>query len=317
MSYLKWISIAFFLFGPTWSISSRDAMSFYEEAYKIEKISPLLSIPLYEKAISVNTNKQVLKTCVSRLRYFYLKFGKNEEAILLRQKFGSEFVGNKNIESLIESISNEIGVSPSYLSSIAYLSSKSDEKPVHRLTEILNSNPNNKLFRFIFSLKMTLRDYSSLKKLFELNPSSEPFLKLAFLVKSEAEEADSLLDELGADEPLSLKRKSDLLYLKGMRLRSKKQMKLSARFFLMSSSYSRKDRGILEAARTLIAAGKKSEGCGLIKPSLKIENESDEILLYYCSEKSRNKLKQVRSSIQVLSEKENNLFFKRVLNEIR
>ncbi len=298
------------------SVYSRDALSYYEEAYRVEKISPILSIPLYEKVLSIKPDRQVLKTSVSRLRFLYLKFGKSEEAILLRQKYGNEFAGNKKIETLVQRMSDDMGVSSSFLSNVIYLSVQRGENSINRLTQILGAEQNKKLFRFIFSLKMNLKDYNTLQKIFESYPASDPFLKAAFLVKSGAEEADAELDMLGAGEPLSLNRKSDLLYLKGMTFRNKKQMKLSARYFLMSSSYARKDRGLAEAAKTLIASGKKSEGCGLLTSPIKVENESDEILSMYCTEKSLKNLRPVLPAIKILLEKDDNPFLKRIANEM-
>lgn len=91
----------------------------------------------------------------------------------------------------------------------------------------------------------------------------------------------------------------------------------------MSSSYNpykRKnyiDISTVELAKTLIISGRSSEACSFLKPGkILIRNEGDELLDLYCKQKNTLKIKKLKPSLQILAQRENGLFFKKILRII-
>ncbi|MCE9499495.1 MAG: hypothetical protein K8R21_03185, partial [Leptospira sp.] len=269
---------------------------------------------MYEKIVNSNaSNRQVLKTAVLRLEFLYEKFGRIEDITLLNAKMSGNYGLNKKMDKIIRRLSSEIGASEEELHRAINLCMKKNVVSTEKLAELIESSRNHRLFRFLFALKIKMKDFKSLHRIFEITGSPDKILYLTYLVKSHAENTEDAMRDIGSLPELTARQKSDILFLRGIDARNSADFRMSARYLLMSSSFARRDRGRIEAAKSLLIAGKKTEACSLIDFTLQIENESDEVLSKYCSGYKSSYFKQIRPSLKVLSEQDNGLIFQKIL----
>lgn len=74
--------LIFFYVRPVFSIT-------YEDAYSLEKESPVFAIPLYEEVAKTSSNSDVRKTASTRLYFLYEKFNKYVPALQYQIRAGT------------------------------------------------------------------------------------------------------------------------------------------------------------------------------------------------------------------------------------
>ncbi len=306
-------------------LDARESSSIYNEAYRIEKISPILAINLYEKVLDQkDINKKVLKNTVNRLFFLYIKFKRFEEIFILNSKFPPDKTRQKKTDQIIKNISVKLKIDESAFLEMVNLTLRNDETAKKELLSIYNYYPNHYLLRYIFAIKFQTGDLDSLAFLISEIPDINPVLKLAYLIKASriyttATSIEKAVKDSASISSLTDEQKSDILYFYGIYLRGKKKYRQSIRYFQMSATYSKKEEGfmpdgIIEAAKTLFITGNKKESCSIITAKVNVQSESDELIHLYC--KNKTSLKSVKKSILNLFEKDQDPLYQKILQVI-
>lgn len=308
------------------TLEAKESSNLYNEAYKIEKISPILAINLYERVLEEKkVSKKNLRNALNRLFFLYIKFKRYEEIFLLNSKYPPDKIRQKKTDQIIKNISIKLKMEESAFIEMVNLALQKDETARNELLSIYNYYPNNYLLRYIFAIKFRTKDLDSLAFLISEIPDINPVLKLAYLIKASkisttATTIEKAVKDAGTISSLTNEQKSDILYFYGVYLRSKKRYRQSIRYFYMSATYSNKEQsaytadGILEAAKTLFVTGNKKESCAMIPDKVNIQTETDEMIHIFC--KNKSSLKSVRRSIENLAEKEPTAFLNKLKEAI-
>ena len=321
-------SLAFFLSVANYNftpIFAKESSNIYNDAYRIEKISPVLAINLYEKILEENKlSKKNIKNTINRLFFLYIKFKRFEEIFLLNSKFPLDKIRQKKTDSLIKNISSQLKIDESAFQEMISISLRKDENSRKELLSIYNYYPNHYLLRYIFAIKFQTGDLDSLAFLISEIPDINPVLKLAYIIKASnvsttATGVEKAVKDAASISSLTDAQKSDILYFYAKYLRNIHKYRQSIRYFRMSSTYSKKEDGIvaegmIEVAKTLFIIGKTKEACSLLQEKINIQNESDEIIQLFC--KNKTGLLSVRRSITNLSEKDSDPVYKKAMQVV-
>ncbi|HNH53931.1 MAG TPA: hypothetical protein PK153_03895 [Leptospiraceae bacterium] len=304
-------------------IYAKESKSLYNEAYRIEKISPLLAINLYEKVLEqADISKKVQKNTINRLFFLYIKFSRFEEIFILNSKFPPDKVRQKKTDQLVKNISTNLKIDESAFLEMVNISLKNDETSRKDLLSIYNYYPSSYLLHYIFAIKFQTKDLDSLAFLISEIPDINPVLKLAYITKAAsvsttATSIEKAILDAASISSLTNEQKSDILFFYGTHLRNKKKYRQSIRYFHMSASYAKKEDGfisaeMIEVAKTLFISGGEKESCEILKSGkIKAQKEQDEILNLYC--KNKNNFKSVKRSIQeLILRNEDDFFYKKM-----
>lgn len=322
---MRFFSVVLFFLVTNYSFTAvyaKESSNLYNEAYRIEKISPILAINLYESILSQdNPNKKTLRNTINRLFFLYIKFKRFEEIFVLNSKFPPDKIRQKKTESLIRSISSQLKIEESAFQEMISIALRKDENSRKELLSIYNYYPNHYLLRYMFAIKFQTGDLDSLAFLISEIPDLNPVLKLAYIIKASnvsttATGIEKAVKDAASISSLTDAQKSDILYFYAKYFRNIQKYRQSIRYFRMSSTYTKKEDGIMaegmvEVAKTLFITGKTKEACALIQEKINVQNESDDILQLFCKNKSG--LRSVKRSIKNLSEKDPDLFYKKAI----
>src|SRR6185295_14254026 len=85
------------------AINAKESSSLYNEAYRVEKISPILAINLYEKVLEEEniSKKKVFRNTINRLFFLYIKFKRYEEICILNSKFPPDKTRQKKTDGIV------------------------------------------------------------------------------------------------------------------------------------------------------------------------------------------------------------------------
>ena len=319
------VIIFIFLINPLIPITAKESTNIYNEAYRVEKISPVLSINLYEKVLEKeDISKKILKNTINRLFFLYIKFNRYEEIFILNSKFPPDKTRQKKTDQLVRNISLRLKIDESAFLEMVSICLRKDENARKELLSVYNYYPSSYLLQYIFTIKFHTGDLETLAFLISEIPDINPVLKLAYTMRASkvyttATSIEKAIKDAASISSLTDEQKSDILYFYGTYLRSNKKYRQSIRYFHMSATYAKKEEGlvageILEAAKTLFITGADKEACSLLKSKVQIQKESDEILNLFCKNKSG--LRSVKRSIQNLAEKNDDEFYKKILKVI-
>ncbi|PJZ77506.1 hypothetical protein [Leptospira neocaledonica] len=299
------IRILFFL-----ALSLFPSLSFavsYEEAYELEKLSPIFAIPLYEDVVRSSGTGDFKKTASSRLYFLYEKFNKYIPAIQYQTRAGS--LKNKKGEwsSLVKTLSDGLGVTP--FSLLAVINSCSKETPVWEPPEptvhpetgeliqpsppdpyrVLSRKENHSLIRLCYSLKMKQKDFEGWDNVFFFLFSKDILTRdeaLPLWVGSSIQSGKGTpyrrVFFSGRFKELSNESKSDLLFLYAKFLRHNGKFESSTRYFLTSGTYASSKRGKWETAKNLLIMDRKKEACTMIGDSFNAGDESEILMKKIC-----------------------------------
>lgn len=320
---LTWILIA--ILAATFDLAqvqAKESSYIYKEAYRIEKISPVLAINLYEKVLEQSDiSKKNQKNTINRLFYLYIKFGRYAEVFILNSKYPPDKIRQKKTDQLIKNISTNLKIEESAFVEMVNIALKADEMSRKDLLSIYNYYPSSYLLQYIFAIKFQTKDLDSLAFLISEIPDINPVLKLAYIskaanVSTTATTVEKAIFDAASISSLTSEQKSDILFFYATHLRSKRKYRQSIRYYQMSSTYAKKEEGMLtgemlEAAKTLFISGGEKEACSILKAKIRVQKETDEILNLYCKNKSN--LKSVKRSItELVSKNSDDLFYKKI-----
>ncbi len=329
LSCLKLACVTYvFLIAATFNlaqIAAKESTNIYNEAYRIEKISPVLAINLYEKILKQeDISKKIKKNTINRLFFLYIKFNRFEEVFIFNSKYPTDKTRQKKTDQLVKNISLRLKIDESAFLEMVSISLRKDENAKKELLSIYNYYPSSYLLQYIFTIKFQTGDLDSLAYLLSEIPDINPVLKLAYIMKASkisttATSIEKAIKDAASISSLTEEQKSDILYFYGTYLRNKKKYRQSIRYFHMSASYAKKEEGflaeeMLEAAKTLFIIGSEKEACSLIQSKIRVQKESDEILNLFC--KNKTNLKSVKRSLLNLSEKDDDPIYKKALKVI-
>ncbi len=306
-------------------LAAKESSSVYNEAYRIEKISPILAMNLYEKVLEQeNIPKKIKRNTINRLFFLYIKYNRFEEVFIFNSKYPPDKTRQKKTDQLVRNISLKLKIDESAFLEMVSISLRKDENSRKELLSIYNYYPSSYLLQYIFTIKFQTGDLDSLAYLLSEIPDINPVLKLAYSMKASkvsttATSVEKAIKDAASISSLTDEQKSDILYFYGTYLRNKKKYRQSIRYFHMSASYAKKEEGLLagemvEAAKTLFVIGAEKEACSLIQSKIRIQKESDEILNLFC--KNKTSLRAVKRSLINLSEKEDDPIYKKALKVI-
>ena len=306
-------------------ITAKEASNTYSEAYRIEKISPVLAINLYESLLEEKKlSKKNLRNTINRLFFLYIKFKRFEEIFVLNSKFPPDKVRQKNTESIIKNISSQLKIDEYAFQEMIGIALRNDVNSKKELLTIYNYYPNHFLLRYIFAIKFQTGDLDSLAFLISEIPDINPVLKLAYSIKASnvsttARDVEKVVKDAASISSLTDAQKSDILYFYAKYLRNVRKFRQSIRYFRMSSTYSKKEEGImtegmLEVAKTLFILGKTKETCSLLQEKVNVQTESDEIVNFFCH--NPKSLHSVKRSIINLSENDPDPVYKKALKVV-
>ncbi|MDX1958633.1 MAG: hypothetical protein SFU98_08680 [Leptospiraceae bacterium] len=314
------IILLIFIIQPLVAI---DKLYYYEEAQKVEKISPYLSISLYETFLNQNPPKKFRGPVLSKLFDLYIQNNKIEEFIKHVTITGLDKLRKKKAEQFKAKIAKNIGLDPVKFNTMLDLILRTDIESREELLALYQREKSVEILNYAFAIKIKMKDLDSLayivSELTDINPS----FKIIYLIKTDSNEVLNAINNASMISDLSENQKMEILYLYGMFLRQKQKYKQSAKYFRMSASYYEDKRdylpiGILESAKSLFLAGKKAESCDMIwNKKLLIQSESDEFLSIYCNSKQKQNLSKLKSAFQVLSERDEGLIFRKYLKITR
>ena len=202
---------------------------------------------------------------------------------------------------------------------------KKDEYSLRSLIMEYNKSPNIYLLSYVFAIKLKQNQFESLAFLISEIPNMNPVLKFYYYVKVSSKltmttTVESVLNEVSSISELTNSQKADILFFYGMYLVEKKRFRHALRFYRMSSTFSKKEErtsrdGLNEVSKLLFILGQKKKACEIFNEKPKVSSESDEVLYIYCNRK--NQLNFLSRSIKTLMVKEKNVFYKKILAEIK
>lgn len=302
----------------------------YSTARRVEKLSPILSIVLYEDIIDHSKYKNSIRKAANRLYYLYMKYNRYEDIFILVEKYPPNRSTKRKIDILVKEISRDFGIKKEMLKEVFKLATQKDIPSRKKLLNILKHEHDDLtlkyMLKYIFAIKIKIKELGTLRYIISELPILYPDFRMVYYVASREENVDKIMKELSAISDLSNAEKLDLLFYYASYLRSIGLYRMSVRFFRMSYSFSQINRAkfsinrsLIETAKTLLIAGNSKEGCNLIKGyKFPIENEGDEVLDIYCNTGRRNKrkLKALKPSLNLLSKKDNGQLYRKILKAL-
>ncbi|MEM7179967.1 MAG: hypothetical protein AAF518_03570 [Spirochaetota bacterium] len=294
----------------------------FEQAYTIEKIAPRFSIVLYENTLKKSRPRtRIRRIAIHRLFYLYAKFSMYEDIFILNEKYPPRKSRRKYTKKLIQKMAKRFAFNEELASKVLPLASKTDEESTKQLLTLYNTEPNFHLFRFIFYIKLKIKDKAGLKYCLSELSGINPVFKLVYILKQVPKKMPSYVHKYASQVSLSNQQKMDILYLYGIYLRDRHRYRMAVRYLRMSSSFNTfntskryLNRSLTEAARVLITSGRSREGCSLARgKKIYVQNTADKLLHFYCKERNIQKIRTLKPALLQLAEKENNLFFKKIL----
>lgn len=297
----------------------------YEDAYALEKEAPIFAIPLYEDVVRTAGANDVRKTASTRLYFLYEKFNKYMPAFQFQSKAGT--LKNKKGEwsSLVQTLTQGLGVSPFALIGVVNSCSKETlawippEPTVHPETgeliqpvppepyKSLSKKENQALIRLCYSLKMKNRDYEGWDNIFLflfdkeiLSRDSALPLWVGSALQSGKGTPYRRIFLSGRFKDLSNESKSDILFLYAKFLRQQGKLEASTRYFLMSGNYSSPKRGKWESAKNLLLMDRKKEACLSYGDSFYSGDESEILFKKICQESDWDWIQTYLPAIKIL-----------------
>ncbi|EQA44478.1 hypothetical protein LEP1GSC050_3939 [Leptospira broomii serovar Hurstbridge str. 5399] len=317
--YILCASVLFFVYVlPVFSIT-------YEDAYSLEKESPVFAIPLYEEVAKTASNSDVRKTASTRLYFLYEKFNKYIPALQYQIRAGT--IKNKKGEwsGFVQGLAQGLGVSPYALIGITHSCAKSTRQfaPVEQTTvsdaavnppqsipepyRSLSKKENLPLVRLCYSLKMKTRDYEGWDHVFAylverglLTKDAALPLWVGSALQSGKGTPYRRIFLSGRSKSLSVDSKSDILYLYAKFLRNRGRLEASARYFLMSSSYGNVRRGKLESAKNLLLMDRKKEACSFPSDTYTGGEEAELLFRKICQMSSTDWISSYLPALKIL-----------------
>jgi hypothetical protein len=304
-------------------LNAKENLYYYEEALKTERVSSLLSIPLYEEFLKSTPPKKYSEAVVGRLFDLYVLNNKYDDLIILNELHKIDKTRKKRLEELFTHISNSFGISLDTFSILSKLAPKKDSSSLVGLLETYNIDKNKYMLSYIFAIKLKLNDFESIQFILNNIKDINPILKIIYYVKINSSKLKSGIEEAyrtsSTDEV-----KKELFFLYGIHLSKVKRFKEAIRYFRMSNSYLKNEnpnnhsRASMEISKNLYIKGFSSEACENISDKkIIINNESDEFMKIYCDLDRNKELKNILPTIRFYAKRDYNLIFKRYLNEIK
>ncbi len=321
---MKFLAFIFIYFCLT-ILSAKESNQNYALAYKVEKISPVLSINLYEKVVQAEkVNKKFQKNSLSRLFYLYNRYSMYEEIFILNENFPNDKSRLKKTDKIYQKISKNLKIEESQFKKIILLTVKKDDLSLRNLILEYNKTPNIYLLSYIFAIKLKQEEYEALSYIISEIPNINPVLKFYYYVKVSSKltminTVEKVLNEISSISELTNSQKADILFFYAMYLEEKKRFRQSIRFYRMSSTFSKKeDRNISlsnnQIAKIFLIQKQPKKACTIFNQTPRVGSESDEVIYIYCNKKQN--LKQLKTPIQNLFQKEKSRFYKKILQEI-
>jgi hypothetical protein len=318
------IIVFFFIYLSQFSIFSKDNLYFYEEALRVEKLSPLMSIPLYEEFLKTAPEKQFFTSTVIRLFDLYYKNKRFEDLILLDSNYKLDKQRKEKANHLYSMIAKNIKIPENIFLEILNLSQKTDQNSKERILEIYFQNQNDYILNFIFAIKFKIGDFDSLKFILDEVEKINPVLRLFYMVKTNHPNTEENIYDVSKSTDLSNDQKMEILFLYGIYYQRNQNYLQSTRFFMSADSFydSSKEkfssRSLLEASKSLFLSGKYNESCRLIQnKSFNLQNESDQFILLFCDKTTNKELKNYKKTIQFLSERDGGMVFQKYLFHLK
>ncbi|TGK08568.1 hypothetical protein EHO60_14500 [Leptospira fletcheri] len=280
----------------------------YEDAYSLEKQSPVFAIPLYEEVSRTGSSSDVRRTASTRLYFLYEKFNKYVPALQYQIRAGTTRNKKGEWSSFVKNLSQGLGISPYSLIAVTQACSKntsafsvpetktepnvSSEAISPEISEpyrSLSKKENLALIRLCYSVKMKTKDYEGWDHIFAYLTEKELLSKdiaLPLWVGSSLQSGRGTpyrrIFLAGKSKSLSADSKSDILYLYAKFLRNRGRFEASARYFLMSSTYSNAKRGRFEAAKNLLLMDRRKEACSFPSETYNGDEETEVLFRKVC-----------------------------------
>ncbi len=300
---------------------AKENLFFYEEALRTEKVSAILSIPLYEEFLKINPPKKYSEAVVGRLFDLYASNNKYDDLIILTGNYNLDRSRRSRLDEIYQKLSKSFGISLENFKSIMKLTTKNDSNSLAELIEIYNLEKNKYILNYIFAIKLKINDYNSIQYILDHLTEVNPVLRVIYYIKTNSNRVKSSIDEAAKIENNDEIRK-ELFYLYGLYLNKNKRFKEAIRYHKMSLSYEKDmtspyyPRSSLEISKNLYIKGYSSDAClNISEKKIIIFNESDEFMKIYCDQTRNKELKMIYPVIKFLAKKESNFIFKRFSNE--
>ncbi len=314
--------VLFIYLTPNFLLGKED-LYYYEEALKTERVSSLLSIPLYEEFLKNNPPKKYSEAVVGRLFDLYVMNNKYDDLIILNELHKIDKNRKKRLEELYVHLSGSFGIPLETFSNLSKLALKKDSNSLSSLVEMYNIDKNKYMLSYIFAIKLKLNDFESIQYILNNIIDINPILKIIYYVKINSTKVKSGMEDVyrsnSTDEV-----KKELFFLYGIHLSKAKRFKEAIRYYRMSNSFAKNENSInytkatIEISKNLYIKGFSSEACKNISDKkIIINNESDEFIKIYCDPERNKELKNILPAIKFYAKKDYNLIFKRYLNEIK
>jgi hypothetical protein len=322
-NYKYLIYLIFLIYITPIILLGKEDLYFYEEALKTERVSSLLSIPLYEEFLKNNPPKKYSEAVVGRLFDLYMMNNKYDDLIILNEFHKIDKIRKKRLEELYIHLSNSFGISLETFSNLSNLAPRKDNNSLISLVEMYNIDRNKYMLSYIFAVKLKLNDFESIQYILNNITDINPILKIIYYVKINSTKLKSGIEEVyrsnNTDEI-----KKELFFLYGIHLSRIKRFKEAIRYYRMSNSFAKNEntnnypKATIEISKNLFIKGFSSEACKNISDKkIIINNESDEFIKIYCDSDRNKELKNILPAIKFYAKKDYNLIFKRYLNEIK
>jgi hypothetical protein len=322
-NYKYLIYLIFLIYITPIILLGKEDLYFYEEALKTERVSSLLSIPLYEEFLKNNPPKKYSEAVVGRLFDLYMMNNKYDDLIILNELHKIDKIRKKRLDELYIHLSNSFGISLETFSNLSNLAPRKDNNSLISLVEMYNIDRNKYMLSYIFAVKLKLNDFESIQYILNNITDINPILKIIYYVKINSTKLKSGIEEVyrsnNTDEI-----KKELFFLYGIHLSRIKRFKEAIRYYRMSNSFSKNEnsnnypKATIEISKNLFIKGFSSEACKNISDKkIIINNESDEFIKIYCDSDRNKELKNILPAIKFYAKKDYNLIFKRYLNEIK
>ncbi|PJZ68806.1 hypothetical protein CH373_03755 [Leptospira perolatii] len=299
----------------------------YEEAYAMEKDSPVFAIPLYEEVVRTAKQNDVRKTASTRLYFLYEKFRKYVPALQYQIRAGTTKTKKGEWSSIVQSVSQGLGVSPYSLIGVLSSCSRSTPPLVEPQEQSVDSETgkpvpfvpfepyrsllkpeNAPLVRLCYSIKMKLKDYESWENIFQTivqknSISKETALPLwvGYSLQSGRGVPYRRIYLSGTSKVLTNESKSDIAFLYAKFLRHKGRWEASTRYFLMSGTYGNPRRAKFEAAKNLLLMDRKQEACDYPQEIYNGSEEPEALFRKICQTKGTDWGAQYSHALRILS----------------
>jgi hypothetical protein len=288
-------------------IDAKDALQYYEAGYKLEKNTPIYSIPLYEKVLSTNADSKLKRITGTRLYYLYKRYKKYPELLSLYSRYGSLLSLGKEHNNNIQDLLKYYKISIVQFQKIYPLIQIPDPENTSTILEILMAESSKHLFEFTYSFMIHRRQYEELRILTFYLPSSiaSNTLRIGILVKTQDDLSSDVITEYLEKEDITNAERSDILYLYGILLRKLNHIEEAIEYFNRSKTYGNPERGKREIAKTMVSQFRITEACKMGKFTPREFNEADYLLTILCTA-SEKPIPELRQALNILSEREEN-----------